>query len=116
MLLEYVINGLAVGAVYALVAVGYSLIFGILRILNMAHASLYAFSANILLLLITCNFGIVAGLVAAILLTGLLSLLFDTLLLAPLRNRQGSGIMSLITVIRLSQIRLKRLALRTSVW
>ena len=52
MFLEQTINGLAVGSVYALVAVGYSLIFGVLRILNLAHASFYAFTGNIMLVMI----------------------------------------------------------------
>ena len=45
MFLEQTINGLALGSVYALIAVGYSLIFGILRILNLAHSTFYAFAA-----------------------------------------------------------------------
>ncbi len=99
MFFDQTVNGLSVGIVYALVAVGYSLVFGILRILNLAHASLYAFGANILLVFISLNFGIGWALVAAVILTGIVAMAFDYFLLAPLRTKQGSGIMSLITAV-----------------
>ena len=46
MIFEQVINGVMLGMVYALIAVGYSLVFGILRLLNMAHGAIYAFGAH----------------------------------------------------------------------
>ena len=81
MFLEQTINGLALGSVYALIAVGYSLIFGILRILNLAHSTFYAFAANILLLLISSYVGLIPALIIVVLLTGLLASGFDKFLL-----------------------------------
>ena len=43
--LQQVTNGLALGSVYALLAIGFSMIYGILRMMNFAHGDLYAFSA-----------------------------------------------------------------------
>ena len=40
---KQILNGVMLGMVYALIAVGYSLVFGILRLLNMAHGSIFAF-------------------------------------------------------------------------
>ena len=104
MFLEQTINGLAVGSVYALVAVGYSLIFGVLRILNLAHASFYAFTGNIMLVLIGLHFGIVPALIVAIILTGLLASLFNAGLLAPLREKQVPNIIHMITAIGFSYV------------
>ena len=104
MFLEQTINGLALGSVYALIAVGYSLIFGILRILNLAHSTFYAFAANILLLLISSYVGLIPALIIVVLLTGLLASSFDKFLLEPLRGRQASSTISLITAIGFSYV------------
>lgn len=42
MFLQYLINGLSIGAVYALIAMGYNLVYGILELLNFAHGDVYA--------------------------------------------------------------------------
>ncbi len=42
---QQLVNGLALGSVYALMAIGFTLIFGVLRLLNMAHGELYAAGA-----------------------------------------------------------------------
>ena len=44
-LFNALINGLALGMAYALIAVGYSIVFGILRLINFSHSSVYAFGA-----------------------------------------------------------------------
>jgi len=38
---QQVVNGLTAGATYALVAAGYTLVFGVLEIINMAHAEIF---------------------------------------------------------------------------
>ena len=43
--LQQVLNGLTVGAVYSLVAVGYTLVYGVLRLMNFAHGSIYTLGA-----------------------------------------------------------------------
>lgn len=52
MLAQQVFNGLALGMGYALIAVGYSLVFGILRLVNFSHGSIYAFGAEIAMVFI----------------------------------------------------------------
>lgn len=42
MFLQYLINGLSVGAIYALIAIGYNMVYGILGLLNFAHGDVYA--------------------------------------------------------------------------
>jgi branched-chain amino acid transport system permease protein len=45
MVAQQLVNGLFLGAVYALFAVGYTLVFGVLDILNLAHAAIFTASA-----------------------------------------------------------------------
>ncbi|MEG0913690.1 MAG: branched-chain amino acid ABC transporter permease, partial [Oscillospiraceae bacterium] len=49
MIVQQLVYGVILGMVYALLAVGYSLVFGILRLLNMSHGSVYAFGAHMAL-------------------------------------------------------------------
>ncbi|HEY8394977.1 MAG TPA: branched-chain amino acid ABC transporter permease [Thermaerobacter sp.] len=45
MLIQQIINGLTVGSIYALVALGYTMVFGVLRLINFAHGDLFALGA-----------------------------------------------------------------------
>jgi branched-chain amino acid transport system permease protein len=45
LLIQQLVNGLALGSVYVLMAIGFTLIFGVLRLLNMAHGELYMLGA-----------------------------------------------------------------------
>jgi branched-chain amino acid transport system permease protein len=52
-LLQQVVNGLSIGLVYALMAIGFTLIFGVLNVVNFAHGEVYSLGAFAGLLLIT---------------------------------------------------------------
>lgn len=41
-LLQFVVNGLSIGSVYAIIAIGYNMVYGILELLNFAHGDVYA--------------------------------------------------------------------------
>jgi len=41
MFTQQLINGLALGAVYALIALGYTMVYGILQLINFAHGEVY---------------------------------------------------------------------------
>jgi branched-chain amino acid transport system permease protein len=43
--LQQTVNGLTLGSVYALLALGYSMVYGILKLLNFAHGEVYMFGA-----------------------------------------------------------------------
>ena len=57
MSIEYIIsqlvNGLRLGSVYAIVAVGYSIVYGILRLINFAHGDIMTIGVYIMLLFMT---------------------------------------------------------------
>ena len=104
MLVQQIFNGLALGMGYALIAVGYSLIFGILRLVNFSHGAIYAFGAEMAMVFIGMRFGITAGIVTAMILTGVLGICIDKLALEPLRKKKSKPIASLITTIGISNI------------
>ncbi len=75
MFISILINGLVSGGVYAILAIGFSLIFGVAKILNMAHTAFYMATA-FLLIVITKFFGVPLpiAIVLSIFITGLLGI------------------------------------------
>lgn len=104
MFLEQLINGITLGMVYALIAVGYSLVFGILRLVNFSHGSVYAFGAHFALLFISMNIGIIPAIALSVILTGVLGVVIDKSALQPLRSKKSKPIAALITTIGISYI------------
>jgi branched-chain amino acid transport system permease protein len=79
MLLQQLINGLTVGAVYAVIALGYTMVYGILELINFAHGEIYMLGAylGIIFLGIFTSMGLTASHpVPALFLTIVLSTLF----------------------------------------
>ena len=90
-ILEFAIQGIVLGGLYALFAVGLTLIFGVLEVINVAHGEFFAVGgylavAAIVLLHWPAGAGIAAAAVGAF----LLGLAVYALLVAPLRRRLGS--------------------------
>lgn len=104
MLIQQIFNGLTLGMTYALIAVGYSLVFGILRLVNFSHGSIYAFGANTILFVVAKGLGLAPALLLGVVLTGLLGIVVDKTALEPLRKRNAANITSLITTIGVSNI------------
>ncbi len=105
MVSQIIFDGLTLGMVYALVAVGYSLVFGILRLVNFSHGSVYAFGAHIaMVVIVTLGYGLIWGLCASVVVTGLLGVTIDKVSLEPLRKKKSKQISALITTIGISYI------------
>lgn len=105
MIVEQLLNGLTLGMVYALIAVGYSMVFGILRLVNFSHGSVYAFGAFMAWMAISMfHWNVWIALIFSIIITGLLAVGIDKISLAPLRKKGSSGISSLITTVGMSFI------------
>ena len=97
MLPQMLIDGLTLGAVYAIVALGYTMIYGVLEFINFAHGDIFMVGAfigtEVLLfykgmgLLDTSpGIGLVLALVIAMVLTGLLGVAIEKIAYRPLRN------------------------------
>ena len=66
MFFQQLVNGLTLGSVYAVIAIGYTLVFGVLNIVNMAHGGIIMMGAYIGLLLVTvAGWGLFPALIGA---------------------------------------------------
>ncbi len=86
MVAQQILNGLVLGGVYALFALGFTLIFGIHRIMNMAHGAVFMSGAFIGLYAVRTGLPIWAALPAAMLGAGLVSILVEVIAFKPLRK------------------------------
>ncbi|MDB5861385.1 MAG: livH 1 [Ramlibacter sp.] len=84
MFFEQLVNGLVLGAIYALIAVGYSLQLSILRIYNLAHGEIMMLSAFAAYGAMSAGGGIMAATAAALAAGAVLGLLLERLALRPL--------------------------------
>ena len=104
-LAQQLINGLFIGSVYGLFAVGYTLVFGVLDILNLAHAAIFTLGGLIALWLVeTGGWPIWLAFPAAVVASGLLGLLLNQIAFVPLRQRAGSNFSGLISSIAMAII------------
>jgi len=99
LLVQQLANGLFLGAVYALFAIGYTLIFGVLDILNLAHAAIFMLAAFVALSLVGFGFPLVLAVALALVFAGLLGVLLDRIAFAPLRRRNAGTLVPLISSI-----------------
>lgn len=104
---QHTLNGLSFGSIYALVALGYTMVYGILGMINFAHSEIYMMGAFMCFYFARLagietpspmNFTL--GLLAASLATGLIGFLIEKLAYKPLRNSPKMN--SLITAIGVS--------------
>jgi neutral amino acid transport system permease protein len=90
------LNGLALGSVYALGAVGLTLVYGILKLVNFAHGEFLTFGAYIAFVVnVSWGLPIVVAALAAVAMTAILGLAFERIMWAPMRAR-GAGLLQLL--------------------
>ena len=105
MFLQQVINGIAIGSTYALVAIGYSLVFGVLKIINFANGSLYMAGAYITLLFYgALKRNIIISIVASLLLVGIMAYSVDVIGLRKLRKDNAPKMSGLITTLGIATV------------
>src|ERR1700674_5933249 len=102
---QQIVNAIFTGSIYALFAVGYTLVFGILDILNLAHSAVFMLGAALTYSLVV-NHGqpfweaCVLGVAAA----GVMGLVIEHVCLRPLRRRRAPPIAALISTLGLGLI------------
>lgn len=100
-MLQQLVNGLILGSVYALLALGYTMVYGIIKLINFAHGDIYmigAFTGYYLINSLHVNFFI--ALVLSMITTAILGVVIEFLAYRPLRN--STRIAALITAIGVS--------------
>ncbi|NLT58262.1 MAG: branched-chain amino acid ABC transporter permease [Clostridiales bacterium] len=99
--LQQLINGLSLGSIYALVALGYTMVYGIIKLINFAHCDLYMVGAYIGYLCMThAGLGFFPSLLLSMAGCMLLGVLIEKIAYKPLRN--APRISLLITAIGMS--------------
>ncbi len=100
MLAQQLVNGLSLGALYALFALGFTLIFGVLGVINLSHGAIFMVGAYAGLEAIA-RFGLPLWLALpfAFLVSGLFGFLIDVLVLRPLRKRNAPHLIPMIATI-----------------
>jgi branched-chain amino acid transport system permease protein len=105
LLAQQLVNGVFIGSVYGLFAVGYTLVFGVLDILNLAHAAVFTLGGlSAVWLVQAAGMSIWAAFPLATLLAGLLGLLLNQVAFVPLRKRADSHFSGLISSIAMAII------------
>jgi branched-chain amino acid transport system permease protein len=105
LLAQQLVNGLFIGSVYGLFAVGYTLVFGVLDILNLAHAAVFTLGGLIALWFVEAwGLSLWIAFPAAVLVCGFLGLVLDQVAFAPLRQRADSNFSGMISSIAMAII------------
>ena len=101
--LQQLVNGLSLGSIYALIALGYTMVYGIIKLINFAHGDIYmlgAFVAFYATRYFQLNFFL--ALIIAMVFCGVLGVLIERIAYKPLRH--ATRITALITAMGVSYI------------
>ena len=99
--LQQLINGISLGSIYALIALGYTMIYGIIKLINFAHGDIYMVGAYIGFFSITqAGLGVIPSLMISLVTTGLLGMAVERIAYRPLRHAPRISV--LITAIGVS--------------
>ena len=102
--ISYLINGLSLGSVYAIIALGYTMVYGIAKMLNFAHGDVIMIGAYIALLTMSqAGMSPVIAVVAAVIVSTVRGVLIERIAYKPLR-KASSSLAVLITAIGVSYL------------
>jgi branched-chain amino acid transport system permease protein len=104
MIADILVNGLVSGGVYALLAVGFSLVFGVARIVNIAHTAFYMLSAYaIYTLLNRVGLAFVPAIVVGVIAVTLASVVAYKLVIEPVRQHESAVLIATIALALIVQ-------------
>jgi branched-chain amino acid transport system permease protein len=99
--LQQMVNGLSLGSIYALIALGYTMVYGIIKLINFAHGDVYMIGAYIGFAATTyAHLGFFPALILSMIVCAILGMVIERIAYKPLRN--SSRITVLITAIGVS--------------
>ena len=101
--LSYLINGISLGSVYAIIALGYTMVYGIARMLNFAHGDIIMVGGFTVFTIVTTMGGSpIAGILASVVVCTVLGVTIERVASRPLRD--ASPLAVLITAIGVSYL------------
>lgn len=99
--LQQLVNGVSLGSIYALVALGYTMVYGIIKLINFAHGDIYMVGAYVGFAVTTyAGVGFVPALIISMAVCAFLGMVIEKIAYKPLRN--SARIAVLITAIGIS--------------
>ena len=99
--LQQMINGLSLGSIYALVALGYTMVYGIIKLINFAHGDIYMLGAYIGFIVTTkLGLGFIPALLISMIGCAIIGMTIERIAYKPLRH--ATRITALITAIGVS--------------
>lgn len=98
--IQQIINGLSIGSIYALIALGYTMVYGIIKLINFAHGDILMVGAYVGYLCASAGLPFIPALLVSVAACALLGMLTEKLAYKPLRN--APRITLLITAIGVS--------------
>ena len=103
MLAQQFVNAISLGGVYALFALGFTLVFGVLNVVNLAHGAMFMLGAYAALQsVIYLRLPLLPAIFVAVLVTAAAGWLLDKLIFAPLRARNAPHLAPMIATIGLA--------------
>jgi branched-chain amino acid transport system permease protein len=100
MLAQQLANGVMLGSTYALVAIGYTLIFGVLRLLHLAHGEVFMIGAFAgLQAVLVWHFGPVLALFCAIIGSAIVGVVIERVAFRPIRLRGNSHLAPIVSTV-----------------
>ena len=101
--IQQMVNGISLGSIYALIALGYTMVYGIIKLINFAHGDIYMVGAFIGYGMIqNVGLGLIPAIVISMLLCALLGVVIEKIAYRPLRG--ATRIAALITAIGVSYL------------
>ena len=98
--IEQTINGLHTGSIYALIALGYTMVYGIVKLINFAHGDILMVGAYVTLIAVSNGMPLILAIVLSIIFCAILGVVIDFFAYRPIRN--APKISALITAIGMS--------------
>ena len=99
-ILQQLINGISLGSIYALIALGYTMIYGIIKLINFAHGDIYMVGAYLGFYAITLGIPVIPAILISMAVTSCLGVVVERLAYRPLRHAPRISV--LITAIGMS--------------
>jgi branched-chain amino acid transport system permease protein len=99
-LVQQLANGVMLGSTYALVAIGYALVFGVLRILHLAHGEVFMVGAFVgVQIVLWMNVGPFVALIGGLIGSAILGVILEFVAFRPIRKRSNSFLAPIVSSI-----------------
>lgn len=100
MLSQQIVNGIMLGSSYSLIAIGYTLIFGVLHLVHLAHGEVFMVGAFVgLMTVLYLGGGTLGAIAAAMAIAAIVGMLIELLAIRPIRRRNGHALAPMISTI-----------------